>query len=182
MAADAGYRALTGPESLQTPLFRLHLDTAGPLHRHLRLRLAIAAGGADAVELRLEAAEALPDPTGAGESAGRIRIHRHGGQIQLRAPGLAALIDPAVRLARYRLEPAFDTLPAKEQGDLLLLPLLHLLRTRGISALHAAAVLSPAGAVLLAGESGRGKSTTAASLDAAGWPLLADDVLLLSAR
>jgi hypothetical protein len=45
--------------------------------------------------------------------------------------------------------------------------------------LHAGAVLTPAGAILLVGLSGSGKSTLAASLHEAGCPLLGDDAILI---
>lgn len=46
-------------------------------------------------------------------------------------------------------------------------------------AIHAAALRSPVGVVLLTGASGSGKSTLAAVLNAHGWPLVADDVVLI---
>ncbi|PVE22206.1 hypothetical protein DC522_22655 [Microvirga sp. KLBC 81] len=46
-------------------------------------------------------------------------------------------------------------------------------------AIHAAGLRSPAGVVLLTGSSGSGKSTLAAILNARGWPLVADDVVLI---
>lgn len=51
----------------------------------------------------------------------------------------------------------------------------------GIIALHAAALLTPRGAILLAGPSGRGKTTLAAISSALGWPLIAEDVSMLEA-
>ena len=51
-----------------------------------------------------------------------------------------------------------------------------LLQQRGVMPLHAAAVKSPAGAVLLLGHSGHGKSTLATALVERGYALLADDV------
>ena len=55
-------------------------------------------------------------------------------------------------------------------------PLTVLLQQRGVATLHAAAVATGAGAVLLLGRSGIGKSSLAAALVERGWPLLADDV------
>jgi hypothetical protein len=50
------------------------------------------------------------------------------------------------------------------------------LRHRGLLVLHANAVLTPEGVVVLAGQSGAGKSTTLAALIARGCAMLADDV------
>ena len=55
-------------------------------------------------------------------------------------------------------------------------PFTALLQQRGVATLHAAAVATGAGAVLLLGRSGIGKSSLAAALVERGWPLLADDV------
>ena len=55
-------------------------------------------------------------------------------------------------------------------------PFTALLQQRGVVTLHAAAVKSEAGAVLLLGRSGIGKSSLAAALVERGFPLVADDV------
>ena len=55
-------------------------------------------------------------------------------------------------------------------------PFTALLQQRGVATLHAAAVATEAGAVLLLGRSGIGKSSLAAALVERGWALLADDV------
>ena len=57
-----------------------------------------------------------------------------------------------------------------------------LLAQRGLFALHANAVRGPAGAILIAGDSGVGKSTTCARLGQRGFAFLADDLspLILS--
>ena len=49
-------------------------------------------------------------------------------------------------------------------------------------ALHAAVLSSVSGAVLLAGSSGRGKTTLATLLNASGMPAIADDVALVTVR
>jgi hypothetical protein len=51
---------------------------------------------------------------------------------------------------------------------------------RGYEALHAAAVETPLGVVAIAAPSGTGKSTLACELIRRGWPLFADDVLVLA--
>jgi hypothetical protein len=57
-----------------------------------------------------------------------------------------------------------------------------LLYQRGAYLLHGSAVHSPHGAVLFVGESGAGKSTTAAGFQARGWPLITDDMGLVQVR
>jgi hypothetical protein len=56
-----------------------------------------------------------------------------------------------------------------------------LLHQRGLLALHASAVETPAGAVLLLGRRGAGKSTIAARLTTWGNPLISDDVCPIDA-
>ena len=55
-------------------------------------------------------------------------------------------------------------------------PFTALLQQRGVATLHAAAIATGAGAVLLLGPSGIGKSSLAAALVERGYLLLADDV------
>ena len=55
-----------------------------------------------------------------------------------------------------------------------------LLRSRGVLAMHASCVANEDGAILLAGDSGAGKSTTAAALDRRGWRVVSDDLTALS--
>jgi hypothetical protein len=50
---------------------------------------------------------------------------------------------------------------------------------RGYEALHASAVQSPTGAVVVLASSGTGKTALALALAHAGWPLLCDDILVL---
>jgi hypothetical protein len=56
------------------------------------------------------------------------------------------------------------------------------LTIRGRRALHATAVLTPAGVCAFAGPTGTGKSTLAASWLLAGYPVLGDDCLVLEER
>lgn len=55
-----------------------------------------------------------------------------------------------------------------------------LLHQRGSLVLHASAVATPAGAILVAGPSGAGKSTLCAELRRRGCPVIADDVCALA--
>lgn len=54
-----------------------------------------------------------------------------------------------------------------------------LLHQRGALVLHASAVATPSGAVLVAGPSGAGKSTLCAELRRRGFPVIADDICAL---
>src|SRR5215467_1918075 len=66
---------------------------------------------------------------------------------------------------------------------LLLDQVLPVLASRGeINGLHASAVVVDGGAVVFAGETGKGKSTLAALFAAAGYPVVTDDCLLLHQR
>ncbi len=57
-----------------------------------------------------------------------------------------------------------------------------LLHQRGLVTLHASAVAAGGGAVAFVGMKGSGKSTTVATLQAHGYPLLADDIVALDGR
>ncbi len=52
----------------------------------------------------------------------------------------------------------------------------HLLRLRGVTCLHSSVVAIDGNAIAILGQSGAGKSTTAAALAARGLPILADDI------
>jgi hypothetical protein len=62
---------------------------------------------------------------------------------------------------------------------LFTLPLLEIMKREGRYSLHAACVADERGGILLAGESGSGKSTTAVALATAGMTFLADDMVFL---
>lgn len=87
-------------------------------------------------------------------------------------------------VARYLVENGSSvTIEPAAGGDeeaifrfLRMTPTAALLFQRGVLALHAAAVSNGAGAVLLAGDSGAGKSSLAAALALRGWSLLSDDL------
>jgi hypothetical protein len=88
--------------------------------------------------------------------------------------------------ARFRIDAslqALDCAPTDErvnwQGVLVCKVLPKISVMCGYEALHAAAVDSPEGVVAFVGESGAGKSTLARELTRRGWPLFADDTLIL---
>jgi hypothetical protein len=74
-------------------------------------------------------------------------------------------------------------IPPHTMRHLLLDQVLPLVLTiRGRKALHATAVLTPAGVCAFTGPTGTGKSTLAASLLLTGYPVLSDDCLVLEAQ
>ena len=99
-----------------------------------------------------------------------------GARITLRVPGVCDfVIDKDRRAVECRIDPAADDgLVGILAGGLLIGFLLGL---RGEFVLHASAVEFDGVAIAIAGDSGRGKSTLAALLCAAGARLVADDVL-----
>lgn len=175
--------------ALHTALFDLQVTgeplRAGPLLALLGEALAAqpaSAGSGRLLRLKVVALAELPGiPADARlETAGRIQLAMRGDMVWFKAPCCAAMIDTAAGVVRFATDKGFASLPLKEQIDLLAIPLLHLLRPLGVSALHASSVLSPHGAVVCAGISGSGKSTTAGSLANFGWPRIADDMVLLA--
>lgn len=88
--------------------------------------------------------------------------------------------DTACYLVEAGRRITIDPDPATDEAEicrfLRMTPLAVLLLQRGFLALHAAAVAGPDGAVLIAGDSGAGKSALLAALLQRGWQLLADDI------
>lgn len=93
--------------------------------------------------------------------------------------------------ARFHLDPSGARLACAPRGDGVVLDWQRVLLTRilpnvslahGREALHAGAVETPLGVIAIAASSGTGKSTLAAELAERGWPLFADDVLVLEQR
>jgi hypothetical protein len=77
---------------------------------------------------------------------------------------------------RISIEPSSLAADADVRLFFRMSPLAALLFQRGILAFHAAAVAGSQGAVLIAGDSGVGKSTLIATLLKRGWSLLSDDL------
>ncbi len=78
------------------------------------------------------------------------------------------------------IEPCTGILPDVVTHFARMTPLAALLYQRGMLAFHAAAVANERGAVLLAGDSGGGKSTLLMELLQRGWALLADELAIVS--
>lgn len=126
----------------------------------------------------------------------------HEAEVEIRRAALPAVADPERRFRKYEITPAGDLLEYEGMGrfrvksstliefdpeacfDLrrLGLPLLGpvlalLLHRRGHYVLHGSAIEIGGEAHVFLGDKGAGKSTTAATLVAAGYPLIADDVV-----
>ena len=56
------------------------------------------------------------------------------------------------------------------------------LRLRGVTALHAGTIVVDGRAIVLVGDAGAGKSTTAAAFARLGYPILAEDIAALDDR
>lgn len=68
---------------------------------------------------------------------------------------------------------------AREFRFVCLIALTHLLARHGVHLLHGAATVAGGRAVLVLGDTGTGKSTLAFAAHARGWPVLADDAVLV---
>ena len=91
------------------------------------------------------------------------------------------LLDQQQNLGLFWIRDA-DTLPSYERGAPLRMILNWWLRQRGLQFVHAAAVGTERGGVLLAGKGGSGKSTTSLVCLRAGLLYASDDYCLLDAR
>lgn len=134
---------------------------------------SLGAGGAGEVVYR--SSERLPD----GESA--LTASRAGGRILLRYAGEASFVLEERRILGRPERPGDDGLALVELR--LLGPVLACwLERAGLLALHAAAATVAGKAVALLAANHGGKSCLAATLAAAGRPLLTDDVLAVEPR
>lgn len=110
-----------------------------------------------------------------------LRFARVGPQYLLRFPRLADFLVSG-DAADVQCRPCAGT-PIETLRHLFLNQVLPLVMgQRGRLVVHASAVVTPRGAVAFLGGSGRGKSTLAASLWAAGCPLVTDDCLRIEDR
>ncbi len=127
------------------------------------------------------AAEPLGRPSGtpAVSTGDGFEVHRGGGRLTMWCAATGTyVLDPGALSVVASPAPAAG--PEWEHRlACIAVPLL--LAERGQLALHASAVLDDGSAVAFAGMSGRGKSTTAAALATAGYPVLAEDGCVISA-
>jgi Transglutaminase-like superfamily len=117
-----------------------------------------------------------------GSTAGKgdIEFHRHGEWKCLRSVGFTDFFFTDGRCVTYFLEDgaSTDVTIAFFLGPICAL----LLELRGCPCLHASSIQVGAVAVALAGHSGTGKSSLAASMVNSGYPLLSDDILPMTVR
>lgn len=108
-----------------------------------------------------------------------LQIWRQEAYCYLRLAVAGCELDLQARHGVLWLKPDFWRLPRKRQQEPVLLALVWLLRECRRYSLHASAVAHDGQVLVLAGESGSGKSTAALGLVRQGWRYLADDVVLL---
>lgn len=145
------------------------------LESELDLRLPEAASDQPAdVEVRLRSGDT--DFPELPYSLGKITYGRAGDEILVRVPWAA---DFRVVKDGITIFPAGEAQPLSLALYLTGLILVFHLRLRNLLTFHGSAVAIPSGALVLVGNQGSGKSTTAAHLSRRGYPVLCDDAVPL---
>lgn len=121
-----------------------------------------------------------PVVLGGGRQRLTIRRCPDGGYVLVAPPAATVTLSADRSALRWHVP---DGIPRAEDAELLVATVLPRVATAQHSlVLHAAALASPHGAVLLCGRSGAGKSTISATIAArTGWPLLGDDASAIEA-
>lgn len=135
-----------------------------------------------ALRVAVRAHGAPPAPSGGAREVaawGDWRMLCDGEQVFIAYPRARVTLHLAEARATLWLAETWWLEPLKLQQSPWLSLLGWLLRERGRYMLHASAVARDGKGLLLAGESGSGKSSSALALIQAGWDWLADDVALL---
>lgn len=120
---------------------------------------------------------AVVPPVLPGATARGVLWQAAAGRFLLEVPEVARYLATDGR--KITIEPVTQAKEEDVTRFLRMTPLAALLFQRGILAFHATAVANKAGAVLLAGDSGTGKSTLAAALLQRGWSLLSDELAVV---
>jgi hypothetical protein len=139
------------------------------------------------LRFRVVAEEVGAAPRGGVQSSAAVaptpvsptEVRRDGARVSLRCEWAHCALDLAAGRTELRLAAGWWSQPLKTQQTPWLLSLAWLLRERGCYTLHASAVARGGAGLLIAGDSGSGKSSTALSLIHQGWDFLADDAVLL---
>ena len=142
-----------------------------------RFRLSVSVS--DEPDLEPDTREILRQPSvaiQAGPPSGTVRVQWE------RAPAVA-VIHPTLPHAEIWLSPEARSTLAAAQRSFLLTILVFVLRRLGWYHVHGAALRDPTGrGWIVAGDSGSGKSTTAALLATKGWQISTDDIGFLVDR
>ncbi|MHB1047343.1 MAG: hypothetical protein ACYC4P_15170 [Thermoanaerobaculia bacterium] len=134
-------------------------------------------GGAHADELRLGIE--VTDGTVEGDPEEDLRWEVSDDETRLRAPGIEMTIRPRERRARATVALSLLELRPALVTRLLLEAPVTAMKMVGMQLLHAGAVVGPAGAAVVRGAAGAGKSTLVAACRAAGMGFLGDESLLV---
>lgn len=113
-----------------------------------------------------------------GATARGVLWQAAAGRFLLDLPGVARYLVEGGHTVT--IEPCLGGDEAAAEHFLKMTPLAALLYQRGLVVFHAAAVADERGVVLLAGESGAGKSVLLAALLQRGWTMLADDLAVVA--
>ena len=115
-------------------------------------------------------------------SAPGLTLARSAGGFHLHSNGSYLNLEPDLGRGTGFLHPHFEKAPPHHQRGLLLLTFLLLLGRFRRYGLHASAVVHDDAGVLIAGDSGCGKTTLAYALARNNWKFLADDSVILRVR
>lgn len=143
------------------------------IHSDFRLPSLLECDGPADVVIRRQAMELPPLTKGLHSLWYRVEADT----VYLRWEDIGAFRVVAGR--EITVSPEGDLSDLALQGFIISSGLGPLLHQRGQLVLHASAVATPHGAVAFFGHSGWGKSTLAASLHARGYPMLADDLVII---
>ena len=113
-----------------------------------------------------------------GETHNGVLWHAAPGQFLLRVPEVAVFHVQGGHTITIEREPKTDDITV--QRFTRMSPLAALFYQRGTLAFHAAAAANSNGAILLAGDSGTGKSTLLTALLSRGWTMLADELAVVN--
>jgi len=116
------------------------------------------------------------------EEAGPIRITVDDALMHVRGSGVEGSADPVTGRAACRVPSRYLASPDLLRSEILDPLVLHLLNRNDRAPVHASCFLAGGLAVLLAGPSGSGKSCLALAADAAGFPVLSEDVAYVQLR